>query len=39
MLLLLQALGHLVRNSGQSMSDIVERQVRSHVTLCECNSR
>lgn len=23
-----QALGHLVRNSGQSMSDIVERQVR-----------
>jgi hypothetical protein len=23
-----QALGHLVRHSGQSMSDIVERQVR-----------
>eukprot|EP00879_Flechtneria_rotunda_P018991 GHRR01019938.1.p1 GENE.GHRR01019938.1~~GHRR01019938.1.p1 ORF type:complete len:394 (+),score=91.93 GHRR01019938.1:582-1763(+) len=26
-----QALGHLVRNSGQSMSDVVERQVRESL--------
>lgn len=36
-----QALGHLVRHSGQSMSDIVERQVGfgvqgPAVVLCSC---
>lgn len=38
-----QALGHLVRHSGQSMSDIVERQVCGSAawlrhTSCSCKS-